>query len=204
MMKSLLEVDPRVKGKHSELVDEPIVIRVNDFDEYAAKKFSEEMRKAHNTGQPVVPVLIDSFGGYVYSLLSMLADIENASLPVATIAVGKAMSCGSFLLGFGTPGYRYADTNATVMVHDMAAGSWGKIEELKSHTKHADTLQKRHFKKFAKHCGHEDPEYFLKKLHEKSHAEWYMAAVEAKKQLLVDHIGVPTFKTIIAVDMIFE
>ena len=203
-MKNLIVVDPRVKGKQSELVDEPVIIRVNDFNEEAAKKFSEEMTKAHNTGQPVIPVLIDSYGGHVYSLLAMLADIENAALPVATIAVGKAMSCGSFLLAFGTLGYRYADSNAAIMVHDMAACSWGKIEELKSHTKQADLLQKRYFKKLAKHCGHKDADYFLKKLHDKSHAEWFMTPTEAKRSLLIDHVKVPEFRTTISVETIFE
>ncbi len=32
----------------------PVVIRVNKFDEKAAKDFSKEMMKAQNTGQPVV------------------------------------------------------------------------------------------------------------------------------------------------------
>jgi len=203
-MKKILQVDPRIHGKHADLVDEPIIIRVNDFQEETAKKFSEEMTKAHNTGQPVIPVVIDSYGGYVYSLLSMISDIENARLPVATIAIGKAMSCGSFLLGFGTPGYRYADPGASVMIHDMSGCSWGKVEEMKSHTLHVSYLHKKLFQKLAKYCGHKDADHFLKKIHEKSHAEWFLTAAEAKKQRLVDHVKVPELKTVISLSMSFE
>ncbi len=46
-----------------ELRKQPVVIRVNKFDEESAKKFSDAMSEAQNTGQPIVPVIIDSYGG---------------------------------------------------------------------------------------------------------------------------------------------
>ena len=73
----------------------PVVIRLNKFNEEEAKKFTEQMQAAHNTGQPVIPVCIDSYGGQVDSLLSMMADIDYSDLPVATIGKGKSMSCGA-------------------------------------------------------------------------------------------------------------
>ena len=49
--------------KKEDLIDDlPIVIRVKKFDEPGAKEFASQMSKAHNTGQPVVPVIIDSYG----------------------------------------------------------------------------------------------------------------------------------------------
>ena len=41
----------------------PVVIRVNKFDEKAAEDFSKSVMRAQNTGQPVLPVVIDSYGG---------------------------------------------------------------------------------------------------------------------------------------------
>ena len=85
--------------KEKELVDDlPIVIRVRKFDEVAAKEFSNSINKAQNSGQPIVPVVIDSYGGQVYSLMSMISDIRHSKIPVATIVQGKAMSCGPFCL----------------------------------------------------------------------------------------------------------
>ena len=71
--------------KSVELRSSPVIIRVNKFDEKSAKEFAEDIAKAHNTGQSIIPVIIDSYGGQVYSLMSMVASIKNSELPVATI-----------------------------------------------------------------------------------------------------------------------
>ena len=92
--------------KDFELMRQPVIIRVNKFDEAAAKDFASRMAAAHSTGQKVIPVIIDSYGGQVYSLMSMIAQIRASELPVATIVEGKAMSCGAVLLSFGEQGMR--------------------------------------------------------------------------------------------------
>lgn len=202
-MKSTISVDPLIRwDRKMSLVEEPIIIRVKDFSEEAAEEFEESIGKAHNTGQPVIPVLIDSYGGQVYSLLSMVSDIENSDIPVATICVGKAMSCGAILLSCGTKGMRYCDRNANVMIHDVSAMSWGKNEELKAHTKNTDRLNKRIFRMMAKNCGH-DANYFLNKMDEKKHAEWYLSAQEAKKEGLIQEVAIPSFHYDISVNIKF-
>ena len=130
-MNVITNFSPLLKDK--ELIDDlPVVIRVKKFDESAAKAFSEKMSKAHNTGQPVVPVIIDSYGGQVYSLMSMISDIMHARIAVATIVQGKAMSCGALLFSFGKEGMRYMDPDATLMIHDVSSMTIGKVEEVKA------------------------------------------------------------------------
>ena len=121
----------------------PTIIRVNKFDESAAKAFSAAMTRAQNTGQPVVPVIIDSYGGQVYSLMSMISDIEHSKVPVATIVQGKAMSCGAILFSFGAEGYRYMDPHATLMIHDVSSMKFGKVEEVKAGAEETERLNKR-------------------------------------------------------------
>ena len=88
--------------KEPKLIDDlPIIIRLTKFDEASAKAFSSAVMKAQNTGQPVLPIIIDSYGGQVYSLMSMISDIKHSRIPVATIVQGKAMSCGAILFSFG-------------------------------------------------------------------------------------------------------
>ena len=74
--------------KECELRSLPIIVRVNKFDEESAKEFQVAMAKAHSTGQKVIPVVIDSYGGQVYSLMAMISAIQSAELPVATIVEG--------------------------------------------------------------------------------------------------------------------
>ena len=69
----------------------PVIITVNKFNEDAVKKFRTDMNMAVNSGQSVIPVVIDSYGGQVYSLMAMVSMIKACPLPVATIIQGKAM-----------------------------------------------------------------------------------------------------------------
>ena len=89
------EISPLLK--EVELRKPPIIVKVNKFTEDSSKKFHQEMAAAHNSGQKVIPIVIDSYGGQVYSLMSMISAIQAAELPVATIVEGKAMSCGAVL-----------------------------------------------------------------------------------------------------------
>ena len=194
-------VSPLIKDV--ELRKPPIMIRVNKFDEKAASEFAHKMALAHSTGQKVIPIIIDSYGGQVYSLMSMIAAIESAELPVATIVEGKAMSCGAVLLSFGEQGMRFADPHATIMIHDVSSGGRGKIEELKADVAEAERLDEKIFTMMARNCGKKD-DYFKKKVFNKKHADWFMDAQEAKRHGLVNHLRVPKLNIKVDVDIDFE
>ena len=197
-MKYVSKISPLIK--EVELRKNPVIIRVNKFTEDSAKKFAGEIAAAHNTGQDVIPVVIDSYGGQVYSLMSMISAIQNSQLPIATIVEGKAMSCGAILFSFGEDGKRFIDKNATVMIHDVSSMAWGKVEEVKVSAQETDRLNKIVYKMMAENCGH-DEDYFLDLVHEKGHADWFLDAQDAKKHKLANHIRVPTLHIDIAVKM---
>jgi len=194
------EISPLIK--ECELRKQPVIIRVNKFNEKSATEFAHKMALAHNTGQKVIPVIIDSYGGQVYALMSMLGAIQAAALPVATIVEGKAMSCGAVLLTFGEQGLRFADPNATVMIHDVSSGGWGKIEELKADVKEAERLDEKIFTMMARNCGKKD-DYFKKKVFNKKHADWFMDAEEAKKHGIVNHLRTPQLSITVEVEIDF-
>ena len=180
--------------KEPKLIDDlPMVLRVRKFDEDTAKAFAGAMMKAQNTGQPIVPVIIDSYGGQVYSLMSMISDIKHSKIPVATIAQGKAMSCGAILFSFGTEGHRYMDPDATVMIHDVSSMGWGKVEEIKADAAEVERLNQRVYRMMAENCGQKE-DYFLDIVHNKSHADWYLDAEECKRHKMANHLHVPELK----------
>lgn len=194
-------VSPLIKDL--ELKYEPVVIRVNKFDEESAKDFCSAMSLAQNTGQSVIPVIIDSYGGQVYSLMAMISAIKASKVPVATIIEGKAMSCGAILFSFGAEGMRYMDPDATLMIHDVSSGSWGKIEELKADVREGERLNKKVYEMMAKNCG-KDPAYFLDIIHTKGHADWFLDIVEAQKHGLANHARLPVLTATIDVKYSFE
>ena len=180
--------------KEPKLIDDlPVVIRVRKFDEASAKAFSETMASAQNTGQPIVPVIIDSYGGQVYSLMSMISDVKNSKIPVATIVQGKAMSCGAILFSFGTAAHRYMDPDATLMIHDVSSLGWGKVEEIKADATEVERLNQKVYRMMAKNCGQPE-DYFLNIVHEKSHADWYLDAEECRKHNMASHLHMPELK----------
>ena len=177
--------------KAVELKVDPIIIRVNKFDEDSAKEFADLMSRAQNTGQSVIPVVIDSYGGQVYALMTMIGAIKGSRIPVATIVEGKAMSCGALLFSFGAEGMRYMDPDATLMVHDVSSGAFGKVEEIKADAKEVDRLNKKVYEMMARNCG-KPSDYFLKLVHERGHADWYLDAQEAKSHNIANELRVPT------------
>ena len=197
----LTEISPLIKT--IELKQEPVIVTINKFDEESAADFASAVSIAHNTGQKVVPVIIDSYGGQAYSLLSMISTIKSSILPVATIVRGKAMSCGSILASFGDEGLRFMDKDATLMIHDVASVAFGKVEDLKSDAREADRLNKKVYTMMARNCGKPD-DYFTNLIHDKGHADWFLDAEEAKEHNIIQQIRVPNLKGTISINFSLE
>jgi ATP-dependent Clp protease protease subunit len=188
------------KIREMELRHNPVMIRVNKFDEDSAKDFALKMAMAHNTGQKVIPVIIDSYGGQVYSLMSMISAINASELPVATIVEGKAMSCGVILFSCGTPGMRYVTPEATLMIHDVSSGSHGKNEEIQASAKETARLNTKIYEILADNCN-KPRGWFLKEVRKRGQADWFVTPGKAKKMGLADKIGMPRLQIDISVDI---
>jgi len=170
----VFDVDPWLHIKPEEAMEAPVSVYVNEFSEEAVKIFLEDITKANNTSQPIIPIYIDSYGGDVYALMAMIDIIENSDKPCATICVGKAMSCGAVLLACGEKGHRYISKNATVMIHDVSSFSEGKSEEI-------DKL-----------------------VFNKGRSNLYLDAEQCIKHGLADEVKIPKFTVEIVHNIIFE
>ena len=173
-----MDMDKKLKGKLHEVVHEPVIIRVNKFNEEDVQKFSDQFNDALKLSQSVIPIVIDSYGGQVYSLMSMIGMILNSPVPVATFVSGKAMSCGASLFCFGTEGLRFMDEHSTLMFHDVSSYAHGKIEELKADVKEAERLNDKIFKMAAKHIGKNET-FFLNMIEKNKHADVFLDAQKA-------------------------
>lgn len=196
-MQHTYDVDKRFIKKIEDIIPEPIVIRVNQFNNDGVKDFCENFNKALKTGQEILPIIISSPGGIIYSLMEMISMIESCPIKVVTIVEGAAMSCGSILFSFGQE--RYMSKHATLMIHDASLFTYGKTEELKADAKQLEKMNDIIYKMLAKNCGKDD-NYFLRLIHEKSHADWYLDADEALSHNLCHKIGVPRIVTKINIE----
>lgn len=200
-MKTIVKFDPRLTIDDLEdVLQLPVVIRVNDFDDKDVEDFEEDISEAHQTGQPIIPILIDSYGGSGYGLLSMLSAIDHSDLPVATIVTGKAMSAGAMLFAYGDEGYRFMDPNAFLMFHDVYDEPSGKVEDLKADVRHLELMNERVYKRVSKHLGH-DESYLYNLIEQKKHVDLYLDATEAQKHRIANHLYVPKFEIALKLEM---
>jgi len=202
-MRTFWKIDERLHiQKLDEILDKPKIIRVKKFDEDALEEFEEEMDEAHQTNQPVIPVVIDSYGGSAYGCLGMLAAIESARVPVATILTSKAMSAAAILFCWGTEGYRYMHPDAWIMIHDVGSFTVGKVEDIKADTKQMDEMNQRMYKRLSKQLGHKE-DYIGGLIKQHHHVDWFLTSREAKKHNITNHVKVPNFEAEISLNYKF-
>jgi ATP-dependent Clp endopeptidase proteolytic subunit ClpP len=183
----------------------PHVIHVNNFDMASASQFRDELDHAASTGQPLIPILIDSDGGEIYALLSMLDAIESVRprFNIATIATGRAMSCGSVLLSAGDEGYRFVAPNATIMIHDGWDVAHGKTAEVESKAAECRRVSDLTDTYMDRACGKADG-YFKKLVHDHDHSEVFLTPRQCIKHWLANHIGLPVMTVHVGVQYGFD
>lgn len=173
--------------------DELPYIFVKKFDEEAVINFYKDFLKLSSKPEiKVVPIVISSYGGEVYSLLAMIDIIKSSQKPVSTIALGKAMSCGAVLLAAGTKGYRYSAPHTDIMIHEVSSLEWGKTTNLENGTKQVKRLNKTLFDMLTEMSSLEDKNFLMKELKAKGNIDWFLSSKDFKKMGLVDHVSVPS------------
>jgi ATP-dependent Clp protease protease subunit len=87
-----------------------------------------------------IKLIINSFGGEVYSGLALIDVIDNSTTPIYTICHGSAMSMA--LIVYIAGHQRYASKNATFMYHEAAYPADGKIIHHKQELKEVERIDK--------------------------------------------------------------
>ena len=189
-----VEIDPRLRwARDGSIIAKPVEIRVSRFSDGAVREFQGLLEEACSTGQPVIPLYVDSFGGSAYGLLSMLDALESirGSITIATIATGKAFSAGAFLLAAGDPGARFVSENASVMIHEMSSwGSGGKNVEIQADAKECGRMNRLLFDRLDRNCD-KPRNYFSDLIHDCGHADLFLSPKQAVKHNLAQTVGIP-------------
>lgn len=174
-------------------------IWVTKFDEEHARKFREAVLGS-TRGDPSRPVIvyIDSYGGSVDALASMIETLEEIPNPIITVCIGKAMSCGAILLSHGD--VRFCGKHSRVMIHEVSAGAYGDIHDM-----HADVQEFKRMNEYfigllAKNCGYKSYNDFRKLIKEQDGRDRYLNAQQAVEFGIVDAVGTPR----ISASMMYE
>ena len=164
--------------------DHRIVYVSGELDEEKTKSFTERMieLECRNTQKDIL-VWIDTYGGAVDSFLAMYDVIKLMRCDVATVCIGKAMSCGAMLLMSGTKGKRFITRNARVMTHQIWGGAQGSLSEIETATKEMRRLQEQ-----LEQIFHDQTGQTVKAVRKLMSDDNYLTPNEAKTAGIVDGV----------------
>jgi len=172
----------------------PVVVKViGDFTEASATRLYDDCDKAMGTGQKILPIFIDSYGGYVDSLVGMLdyfQSFRDNGVEIVTIACGKSMSCGALLFGMGDK--RYVGKRSRIMFHRVSAGSFGNPDNMKTDAKESERLEKFIFEEVSKNIG-KPKGWLFDQLKKNNFSDWYLTADECIENKIATKVGIPQF-----------
>lgn len=168
-------------------------IYVTDFTEASAHKFRRDLLlRSFLFPEEPVRVYIDSHGGDLESLATMIATMQQVPNQIHTIAIGKAMSAGAILLSHGD--VRYADKRATIMIHSVQLFDLPDMdmEDFRINEKEIKRINRFWLTTFAENCGMKYKE--LRELFSKKGKEIYLNAGQARNMGIVDYAYIPKLK----------
>lgn len=128
-----------------------------------------------------IKIFIDTCGGDVQVMWSIVNAIKISKTPVYTICFCNALSAGAHILAAGHK--RYAFPGSTILVHSGSCQLEGNIEQVESAKKYFDGIAKRANEMFLK-----DTKVSPKDLKRKGASDWYISAEDALKLGIVDAI----------------
>jgi ATP-dependent Clp endopeptidase proteolytic subunit ClpP len=144
-----------------------------------------------------IPVVIQSQGGDVDALLSIIQAMEQCVTPIATICSGNCLSAGAVIFCMGSNGHRYMGPNSYVMFHEYSMGfGEAKGSDIQALQKHCTKIDRMINRKMEKHMGLETN--FFENL---GHVDAYFTAKDAQKCGIVNHVGYPILRVNIGLQM---
>ena len=174
------------------LLIKPVVVTVRgQFNEDMCKAFYEDVDKALLTGQDVIPIRIDSFGGYVHTLIGMIdyiQELKTQGKRIVTMTIGKAMSCGAMLFMMGDE--RYIAPMSEVMIHRMWSMAAGRTDDIKADLEATKKLEAR--VRLACEWNIGKPSGWINnELAKRKDTDWTLTARECKRHNVATHVGLP-------------
>jgi ATP-dependent Clp endopeptidase proteolytic subunit ClpP len=173
------------------LLDAPVILFNKKFDDESLSVFLEKFYDVEASGSNKIGIMINSPGGSLDCLKTMLDAVYNTEMSVITIASGLAASCGFALLMAGD--HRVAFDGTMLMSHQYSWGSKGKHHELTAARKAQDMTHKFMLEHYKLHTGLGEKQIQKELL--PAEDRW-MSPQEALALGVIDEVIYPTAKPI--------
>jgi ATP-dependent Clp protease, protease subunit len=168
----------------SRLLDDRIIMLTEDFEDPMASIIVSQLLYLNSIDKiKPITMYINSPGGSVTSMWSIVDTMNLIEAPVHTICIGIAASAASMTLVAGQKGHRYILPHAKVMIHQVSAGSRGQVTDMEIVLKDLLKTKEELTSFFADKSGQK-----YDKVYDDMERDYYMGAKEALEYGIVDKI----------------
>lgn len=169
---------------YSRLLKDRIIFIGSEFDDQMANSVVAQLLfLAAEDPKKDINLYINSPGGSITAAMAIYDTMRYIKPDVSTIGIGLAASAGALVLTTGTPGKRYALSNAEVMIHQPWGGGKGQASDLKIQAermlKTRDTINR-----IIAECSGQP----IEKVARDTDRDFFMSAEEAKAYGLIDKV----------------
>jgi ATP-dependent Clp protease protease subunit len=134
-----------------------------------------------------ISIYINCTGGLIEAGLFTIYDtMQYIHSEIKTVCIGEAYSAASAILMSGAKGKRLAFPNATIMIHNVQAGTCGFSHAIEKDAARIKSINDRIVQMYVKHTGQKE-----KIIRDVMKEETYFTAAEALKFGLIDKIVEP-------------
>jgi ATP-dependent Clp endopeptidase proteolytic subunit ClpP len=177
------EPDMRIIGMFCDVAEDKVAEIIH------AMLYLNEINKLEKDAAARQPIdfYLSTYGGSaddMFALYDIMRTIRQES-EIHTLGLGKVMSAGVLLLAGGTKGKRRIAKNCRVMIHSVAAGNHGNLQDLTNELEAISDLQNMYTRCLAAETDmtEEDIKEMLNR-----NVNVYLSAVEAVKLGIADII----------------
>lgn len=117
---------------YSRLLDDRIVFCTGIIDEDMASAIVAQLLylEAEDPNKPI-SLYVSGPGGDVAAGFSIISTMNLVKCPVSTIIHGSVASMSTVIAASGEKGMRYCLPNSEIMLHTVASGTQGKVQDMK-------------------------------------------------------------------------
>jgi ATP-dependent Clp protease protease subunit len=169
---------------YSRLLKDRIIFLGTDVDEATANIVVAQLLflQAEDDKKDIY-LYINSPGGIVYHALAIYDTMRYIKNDVQTFGIGIQASAAAVLLSSGAKGKRFILPNASVMIHQPASATQGKVTDMEIDLKESLRLKQRLIDIMASNTGQKSA-----KIKTDMERDFWMTAQEAKDYGLVDEV----------------
>ena len=176
-------------------MEDKSLIWVSSFGDSGLKEFTVKFIEAEkDPSVSIIHVVISSYGGSAHNMMAMRDLIKSSNKRVATVAYGKAMSAGAFLLAAGTKGLRFASASTSIMLHEVSSGAAGKLNDMQISIEELSRMNTLVMRNFSEDTG-KAFKFWESKMKKRANGDLFLSPEDAKSLGIIDHIGYPRMET---------